>query len=62
MPIFSHSTHRQNSNVCMGYLIGKFTVCMGCVLSQRDGHIYCENGHPGAYIHVNMGIGMSIFT
>ena len=38
----------------------KFTVCMGHLFSQ---HIYCENGHPGAYyIHVNIGIGMLIFT
>ena len=23
---------------------------------QRDAHIYCENGYPDAYIHVNIGI------
>ena len=34
-----------------------FTVCMGCVFSQRDVHIYCENGHPDAYIHVSIGTG-----
>ena len=37
-------------------------VCMGCLFSQRDAHIYCENGHLDAYIHVNIGIGMPIFT
>ena len=41
--------------------IGKI-VCMGCLFSQRDAHIYCENGHPHAYIRVNIGIGMPIFT
>ena len=39
-----------------------FIVCMGCLFSQRDTHIYCENGHLDAYIHVNIGIGMPIFT
>ena len=39
-----------------------FNVCMGCPLSQQDAHIYCENGHPDAYIYVNIGIGMLIST
>ena len=30
---------------------------MGCLFLQRDAHIYCENGHPGASIYVNIGIG-----
>ena len=34
------------------YALKNFTVCMGCLFSQRDAHIYCENGHPDAYIHV----------
>ena len=42
--------------------MGKFIVCTGCLFSQRDAHIYCENGHPHAYIHVDIGIGMPIFT
>ena len=37
-------------------------ICLGWLFSQRDAHIYCENGHPGAYIHVNIGIGMPIVT
>ena len=35
---------------------------MGCLFSQRDARIYCENGHPGASIYVNIGIEMPIFT
>ena len=31
---------------------------MGCLFSQRDAHIYCENWHPDAYSYVNIGIGM----
>ena len=27
-----------------------------------DAYIYCENGHPDAYIYVNIGIGVPIFT
>ena len=37
------------------------SVSMGCLFPQRDAYIYCENGHPGARIHVNIGIGMPIF-
>ena len=33
---------------------------MGCLFSQRDAHIYCENGHLDAYIHVSNGIGLPI--
>ena len=29
----------------------KFHICMGCLFSQQDAHIYCENGHWGACIH-----------
>ena len=32
------------------------------IFSQRDAHIYCENGHPDAYIYVNIVIGVPIFT
>ena len=35
---------------------------MGCLFSQRDAHIYCEIGHPNAYIYVNIGIGVPIFA
>ena len=42
---------------------GKISVvCMGCLFSQRDAHIYCENRHPDAYIYVNIGIGVPIFA
>ena len=33
---------------------------MGCLFSLGDACIYCETGHPDAYIHVNIGIGMLI--
>ena len=49
-------------HIGMSILIVTFTVCMGCLFSQRDAHIHCENGHPDAYSYVNIGIGMPIFT
>ena len=33
----------------------------GCLFSQQDAHIHCENGYLDAYVHVNVGIGMPIF-
>ena len=33
---------------------------MGCLLSQRDAYFHCENWHPDAYIHVNIGIGTPV--
>ena len=41
---------------------GKISYLHGGLFSQQDAHIYCENGNPGAHIHVNIGIGMPIFT
>ena len=38
-------------------LFVKRGICMGCLFSQRDAHIYCENGHPGCVF-----LGMPIFT
>ena len=35
---------------------------MGCLFSQWDAHIHCENRHPDAYSYVNIGIGVPIFT
>ena len=34
---------------------------MGCLFSQQDAHIYCENRHLDAYIYVNIAIGVPIF-
>ena len=47
--VYTHSYNGQN-----------IAVCIGCLFSQRDAHIYCENRHPDAYIYVNIGIGMPI--
>ena len=37
-------------------------LCMGCLFSKQDAHIYCENGHQDAYVFVHIGIGMPICT
>ena len=40
----------------------KIGIHAGCLFSQRDAHIHRELGHPDAHIHVNMGMGVRIFT
>ena len=35
-------------------------VYTGWLFSQRGAHIYCENWHPDAYIHVHVNIGIKI--
>ena len=64
----------QNFTVCVGcpflrrnvythsYKGQNIVVCKGCLFSQRDAYIYCEIGHPDAYIYVNIGIGVPIFA
>ena len=49
--VYIHSYNEQN-----------IAVCIGCLSSQRNAYIYCENRHPDAYIYVNIGIGVPIFT
>ena len=49
--VYTHSYNGQN-----------IAVCIGCLFSQWDAYIYCKNRHPDAYIYVNIGIGVPIFT